>query len=84
MKKPPVIPGTMHIIYKLAGEVNGGTHVQQFEVDIQLVDEAAKLLGIKSRGEAVHAVLREIVALHRFKKLMKKYAGRLEFEGYGQ
>jgi Arc/MetJ family transcription regulator len=53
----------------------------RIRVDVQLADEAAKLLGIKSRTEAVHSVRREIVALHRFKKLMKKYAGRLEFAG---
>ncbi|MGC2697291.1 MAG: type II toxin-antitoxin system VapB family antitoxin [Candidatus Angelobacter sp.] len=48
-------------------------------VDAKLVDEAAKILGAKSRTEAVHIALREIVALRRFKKLMKKHAGKLEF-----
>jgi hypothetical protein len=34
--------------------------------------------------EAVHMALREIVALKRFKKLMKKNVGKLRFEGYGE
>ena len=47
-----------------------------------MADEAARLLGVKSRTEAVHLALREIVALQRFKKLMKKHAGKLKFEGH--
>jgi Arc/MetJ family transcription regulator len=53
-------------------------------VNAHLVDEAAKILGTKSRTEAVHIALREIVALRRFKKLMKKHAGKLEFAGHGR
>jgi Arc/MetJ family transcription regulator len=53
-------------------------------LDTQLADDAAKILGVKSRTEAVHTALREIVALRRFKKLMKKYAGKLEFAGHGR
>lgn len=52
-------------------------------LDTRLADEAAKVLGVKSRTDAVHTALREIVALRRFKKLMKKHAGKLEFAGYG-
>lgn len=37
-------------------------------LDAQLVDEAVKLLGAKSRAEAVHKTLLEIVALKSFKK----------------
>ena len=51
-------------------------------LDTQLADEAAKILGVKSRTEAVHIALREIVALKRFKNLMKKNAGKLSFDGY--
>jgi Arc/MetJ family transcription regulator len=51
-------------------------------LDTQLADEAARILGAKSRTEAVHTALREIVALRRFKKLMKKYGGKLEFAGH--
>jgi len=51
-------------------------------LDTHLADEAAKVLGVKSRTEAVHIALREIVALKRFKNLMKKNAGKLSFDGY--
>jgi Arc/MetJ family transcription regulator len=50
-------------------------------LDIDLADEAVKVLGAKSRTEAVHVALREIVALKRFKELMKKNAGKLKFAG---
>jgi len=36
---------------------------------------------VKSRTEAVHVALREIVALKRFKALMKKNSGKLKFSG---
>ena len=51
-------------------------------LDADLVDEAAKILGAQSRADAVDVALREIVALKRFKKLMKKQAGKLFFDGY--
>jgi Arc/MetJ family transcription regulator len=51
-------------------------------LDTHLADEAVKVLGAKSRTEAVHVALREIVALKRFKNLMKKNAGKLLFAGY--
>ena len=51
-------------------------------LDTQLADEAMKLLGVKSRTEAVHVALREMVALKRFKALMKKNAGKLKFAAY--
>jgi Arc/MetJ family transcription regulator len=51
-------------------------------LDTHLADEAVKVLGAKSRTEAVHVALREIVALKRFKNLMKKNAGKLSFAGY--
>ena len=51
-------------------------------LDTQLADEAVKVLGAKSRTDAVHIALREIVALKRFKKLMKKYEGKASFKGY--
>jgi len=53
-------------------------------LDTHLADEAAKLLGVKSRTEAVHTALREIVALKRFKKLMQKNAVKLSFAGLGE
>jgi len=36
---------------------------------------------VKTRTEAVHVALREVVALKRFKDLMKKNAGKLKFSG---
>jgi Arc/MetJ family transcription regulator len=53
-------------------------------LDTDLADEAKKVLGVKSRTEAVHVALREIVALKRFKDLMKKNAGKLSFAGHGE
>jgi Arc/MetJ family transcription regulator len=53
-------------------------------LDTELADEAAKVLGVKSRTEAVHVALREIVALKRFKELMKKNAGKLSFAGQSE
>jgi hypothetical protein len=49
------------------------------KLNARLVDEAATILGTKSRAETVRTALQEIVALKRFKKLMKKHAGKLKF-----
>lgn len=51
-------------------------------LDTKLADEAARALGVKSRTEAVHIALKEIVALNRFKKLMKSNEGKLTFANY--
>lgn len=51
-------------------------------LDTGLADEAAKLLGVKARTEAIHIALREVVALQRFKDLMKRNAGKLKFAGH--
>lgn len=53
-------------------------------LDTRLADEAVKLLGVRSRTEAVHTALREIVALKRFKDLMRKSAGKLAFTGHSE
>ena len=53
-------------------------------LDTHLADEVAKVLGVKSQTEAVHIALREIVALKRFKDLMRKHAGKLSFAGHGE
>lgn len=58
--------------------------ITSIRLDTRLADEAAKVLGVKSRTEAVHSALREIVALKRFKKLMRKNAGKLSFTGHGE
>ncbi len=49
--------------------------------DTDLADEAVKALKAKSRTNAVHIALREIVGLKRFKTLVKKNSGRLKFSG---
>lgn len=56
--------------------------ITSIRLDKRLADEAVEVLGAKSRTEAVHEALREIVALKRFKKLMSKYGGKLEFSGH--
>jgi Arc/MetJ family transcription regulator len=58
--------------------------VTSIRLDTKLADEAARTLGAKSRTEAVHTALREVVALQRFKMLTKKYAGELIFEGHSR
>ena len=50
-------------------------------LDTELADEAVKALGAKSRTEAIHLALREVVALQRFKELMTRNAGKLRFAG---
>ena len=50
-------------------------------LDTKLADEAVRVLGVKSRTEAVHVALKEIVALKGFKDLMKKYGGKGSFAG---
>jgi Arc/MetJ family transcription regulator len=57
------------------------TTMTSIRLDTKLADEAVKVLGAKSRTEAVHIALREIVALKRFKRLMEKYEGKATFSG---
>ena len=58
--------------------------ITSIRLDTELADEAAKVLGVKSRTEAIHVALKEIVALQRFKDLMAKNAGKLRFQGAGE
>jgi Arc/MetJ family transcription regulator len=58
------------------------TTMTSIRLDIHLADEAARVLGVKSRTEAVHQALREVVALKKFKDLMTKHGGKLKFEGH--
>ncbi len=53
-------------------------------LDTRLADDAVKVLCVKSRSEAVHVALREIVALKKFKELMSKHGGKLKFEAHGR
>jgi Arc/MetJ family transcription regulator len=63
-----------------------GTAIRMTSIrlDTRLADKAAKALGVKSRTEAVHIALREIVAMNEFKKLMSEHGGKLRFEGHGE
>jgi Arc/MetJ family transcription regulator len=58
------------------------TRTRTVRINSRLVGEAARVLGAKSRTDAVHMALREIVALRSFKKLMKKHASKPKFAGY--
>lgn len=51
-------------------------------LDTKLADRAVRALGVRNRSEAVHLALRELTAQRKFKRLMKRYAGKLRFEGY--
>jgi len=53
-------------------------------LDTRLADEAVKVLAVKSRTEAVHTALKEIVALIRFNNLMRKRRGKIMFAGHGE
>jgi Arc/MetJ family transcription regulator len=72
----------MYSVYtlRIEGNVMAAT-MTSIRLDTKLADEAKRLLGVKSRTEAVHIALRELVALKRFKALMKKYEGKLSFAG---
>lgn len=66
------------------GENQMTVALTSIRLDKRLADEAAEVLGAKSRTEAVHAALREIVALKRFQKMMSKFGGKLEFSGHDE
>jgi Arc/MetJ family transcription regulator len=51
-------------------------------LDKKLADEVKTALGVKTRTEAVHIALLEIIRLKRFKRLMRKYEGKLAFSNY--
>jgi len=58
------------------------TKMTTIRLDIKLADKAKQALGAKSRTEAVHRALEEVVYLDHFKRVMLKYGGKLKFEGY--
>jgi Arc/MetJ family transcription regulator len=67
-------------MYIQAGRCTMAKPMTSIRLDTHLADEAATILGVKSRTEAVHVALKEIVALKKFKNLMEKHAGKLTFE----
>jgi Arc/MetJ family transcription regulator len=50
-------------------------------LDKKLADKAVKALGARSRTEAVHIALQQIVELKNFKNLMLENGGKHAFEG---
>lgn len=58
------------------------TKMTSIRLDLKLADDAVKVLGAKSRSEAVHTALKEVVALKKFKDMMSKHGGKLKFEAY--
>jgi Arc/MetJ family transcription regulator len=50
-------------------------------LDTKLADEAVRVLGVKTRTEAVHMALEEVVGNRRFKELIRKNEGKLKFAG---
>ena len=60
-----------------------GVKMTCIRLDTKLADDAVKALGAKSRSEAVHMALREVVALKKFKELMTRHGGKMKFEAHG-
>ncbi len=58
------------------------TKMTTIRLDIALADKAKRALGAKSRTEAVHRALEEVVHTDHFKRWMLKYGGKGQFEGY--
>ena len=48
----------------------------------KLADTAARILGARSRTEAVHMALEEVVKLQEFKDTMRKNEGKLAFANF--
>jgi Arc/MetJ family transcription regulator len=51
-------------------------------LDKKLADKAARILGAKSRTEAVHMALEEVVKLKEFKDALKEREGKLAFANF--
>lgn len=60
-----------------------GVRMTSIRLDTKLADAAVKTLGAKSRSEAVHIALREVVALRKFREQMAKHGGKMKFEAHG-
>jgi Arc/MetJ family transcription regulator len=48
-------------------------------LNTKLADEAAKVLGVKTRTEAIHKALERAVYTENVKAIMRKYQGKLSF-----
>jgi hypothetical protein len=73
--------GCIYLQHDLYIQMGGAmaAKLTSIRLDTKLADEAARVLGVNSRTEAVHAALREVVGLKRFQDLMKKYGGTCSF-----
>lgn len=57
------------------------TAITSIRLDTKLADEAMRALGVKTRTEAVHMALQEVVGNQRFKDVVRKSEGKLKFAG---
>jgi Arc/MetJ family transcription regulator len=64
--------------------MKSAVRMTSIRLDTKLADDALKVLGAKSRTEAVHMALKEVVALKGFKALVLKHGGKLQFEAHGR
>jgi Arc/MetJ family transcription regulator len=48
-------------------------------LNTELADEAAEALGVKTRTEAIHEALKEVIGRKSFQKLLTKNGGKLTF-----
>jgi Arc/MetJ family transcription regulator len=65
----------------MSGETSMAVTMTSIRLDTNLADEAVKILGVKSRTEAIHLALSEILAMKRSKSLLSKHSGKLSFKG---
>jgi len=68
------------VLYIHKGGERMALTITSLRLDTELADEAARVLCVKTRTEAVHAALREIVALKKFKALIARHGGKMRFE----
>ena len=59
-----------------------GATLTSIRLDKKLADKAARILGSRSRTEAVHMALEEVVRLKEFKDVLKKHEGKLAFANF--
>lgn len=59
-----------------------GATLTSIRLDKKLADKAARILGARSRTEAVHMALEEVVRLKEFKDVLKKHEGKLAFANF--
>ncbi len=57
------------------------TTLTSMRLDLELADEAAEILGAKTRTEVIHLLLKETVAMKHYKDLVLKHGGKHAFAG---